>query len=76
MSGRYVVDCATCGLIVADTDDGLYSLQTAHRRAGFHEGVHETPEHSCEVRGSFESSSTPSGSEPIRVRSDGSEVTR
>lgn len=43
---RYRVTCQDCGEIAADTDDGLYSKATAHRRAGHHEGTHD---HSCNV---------------------------
>lgn len=43
---RYSVTCRECGDIEADTDDGLFTKATAHRRAGFHEG---SLEHSCDV---------------------------
>lgn len=57
---RYEVVCAEGCAIDADTsDDGLFSLSTAHRRAGFHEGstghdcsvevAEETPEYRCPV---------------------------
>lgn len=64
MTERYVLECVTCGPIVADTDDGLFSLETAHRRAGFHEGVHSTPEHLCDVC----RVDGLSRAEPIRIR--------
>lgn len=44
---RYSVTCSRCGEIEADTDDGLFSKATAHRRAGHHEGAFD---HSCDVR--------------------------
>jgi len=44
---RYTVICQDeHGRIEADTDDGLFTLATAHRRAGFHEGAFD---HNCEV---------------------------
>ena len=44
---RYSVTCDECGEIVADTsDDGLFSVETAHRRAGHHEGAFD---HECTV---------------------------
>lgn len=56
---RYTIDCLDCGIIEADTDDGLFSRPTAERRAGFHEGAfdhsctveiaEETPEYRCPV---------------------------
>jgi len=45
---RYKVVCLECGEIEADTPDGLYDETTAHRRAGFHEGINDG-DHSCSV---------------------------
>lgn len=47
MQQRFSIDCEECGTIEADTsDDGLFSKETAHRRAGHHEGAFD---HSCTV---------------------------
>lgn len=49
VTGRYQVSCPECGVLEADTEDGLFSEQAAHRRAGFHEGIQADNDHICSV---------------------------
>jgi hypothetical protein len=49
VTGRYRVSCSDCGVLEADTEDGLFSEQAAHRRAGFHEGIQADNDHICSV---------------------------
>jgi hypothetical protein len=46
---RCRVTCEECGELEADTEDGLFSEKSAHRRAGFHEGIQEDNAHVCTV---------------------------
>jgi len=48
MQQRFSIECPACGTIEADTDDGLFDETSAHRRAGFHEGVNDA-DHICTV---------------------------
>ena len=49
VTGRYRVSCSDCGVLEADTEDGLFSEQAAYRRAGFHEGIQVDDVHRCTV---------------------------